>query len=297
MSQPIEAVVLDHVAHAVHRWQDVWSRYAVDLGAAWNSGGPGVGFAPGQLRFANQARVELLMPHDTASNDFLERFLRASGPGPHHLTFKVGDIRDAVERARRSGWEPIGIDLSDPEWMEAFLHPKQATGVVVQLAEASGPGWRSPAPADFPTDRRVRADRSGPIAASSLLRVTHAVRDMATARRLFGGLLGGRTVAEGTANGLVWADLSWGGPLDLRLVAPYGPDAPGSLAAWLGDRPGRVHHLALRTEEPDRVPDARPLDRGGPHSALGFGTEPGWVVPPEANAGLRLVLGDQSRPS
>ena len=60
--RPIEGYRLDHVAHAVPRWQDVWDRYATDLGAEWNSGGPGPGFAPAQLRFANGARVEVLMP-------------------------------------------------------------------------------------------------------------------------------------------------------------------------------------------------------------------------------------------
>ncbi len=159
--ETIEGVVLDHVAHAVHHWGEVWGRYATDLGAEWNSGGPGAGFAPGQVRFGNGARVELLMPYDTAVNDFLERFLRSNGPGPHHLTFKVADIGSAIEQARRSGWEPIGIDLSDPEWMEAFLHPKQATGVVVQLAQAPGGGWTSPPPDDYPSDRRRRRMESG----------------------------------------------------------------------------------------------------------------------------------------
>ena len=38
-SPRIEGTVLDHVAHAVPRWQEVWGRYATDLGAVWASGG------------------------------------------------------------------------------------------------------------------------------------------------------------------------------------------------------------------------------------------------------------------
>ena len=121
---------------------------------------PGPGFAPAQLRFANGARVEVLMPWDTEVNDFLSRFLAANGPGPHHLTFKVPDLADAIDRARAYGIEPVGIDLSHPEWLEAFLHPKVATGVVVQLAEEHQ-SWSSPAPDDYPTDRRLRSDGSG----------------------------------------------------------------------------------------------------------------------------------------
>jgi hypothetical protein len=288
--ETIEGVVLDHVAHAVPRWQDVWGRYAVDLGAAWNSGGPGVGFAPGQVRFANGARVELLMPYASEVNDFLERFLRTNGPGPHHLTFKVADIGAAIEQSRRSGWEPIGIDLSDSEWMEAFLHPKQATGVVVQLAQAAGGGWTSPAPDGYPTAQRLRADGSGPAAPASLLRVTHAVADMAVAISLFGDLLGGQGVRAGTQGGLEWLDLSWGGPVDLRLVAPETRSDGGRLSAWLGGRPGRVHHLGLSAEEPDRIPDARPHEPEDPTSAVGLGPGGGWVVQPHVNAGMRLVI-------
>ncbi len=157
----IDGAVLDHVAHAVPRWQDVWHRYATDLGAEWASGGPGPGFAPGQLRFANGARVEVLMPCNVDVNDFLARFLDRSGPGAHHLTFKVPDLGAAIDAAGQFRIEPINVDLSDPEWMEAFLHPTPAGGVVVQLAEAPHP-WSSPPPDDFPTARRMRPDGSGP---------------------------------------------------------------------------------------------------------------------------------------
>ena len=163
----IEGTVLDHVAHAVPRWQDAWGRYATDLGAEWNSGGPGTGFAPAQLRFANDARVEVLMPWDVEENDFLARFLATSGPGPHHLTFKVPDLARAVQQTRAFGIDPIGISYEDPEWFEAFLHPKVATGVVVQLAQQQN-AWRSPPPDDYPTERRRRAAGPGTVPPAAL---------------------------------------------------------------------------------------------------------------------------------
>ncbi len=207
----LSGTVLDHVAHAVPRWHDVWQRYATELGAVWASGGPGPGFAPGQLRFANGARVEVLMPWDTAVNDFLARFLTRNGPGPHHLTFKVPSIHHAVDEARRFGIDPINVDTSDPEWMEAFLHPKQAGGVVVQLAEAPH-AWSSPPPDDYPTDLRQRLDGSGPTAPAALQRVCHVVADLDAARALFGGLLAGETVDERSEDGYRWIDLRWAGP-------------------------------------------------------------------------------------
>ena len=178
----IDGVVLDHVAHAVHQWRDVWHRYAVDLGADWSSGGLAIGFAPGQIEFANGARLELLMPNDVEANDFLHRFLAHSGPGPHHLTFKVPDLVLAIEQIRHAGYEPIGIDLSAPEWMEAFIHPKQATGVVLQLAQAPSP-WTGPPPDGFPTGKRQRPDRTGPARPGALRFATHAVADLEVATR------------------------------------------------------------------------------------------------------------------
>ncbi|MGO8872258.1 MAG: VOC family protein [Acidimicrobiales bacterium] len=284
----IDGAVLDHVAHAVPRWQDVWTRYAVDLGAEWSSGGPGPGFAPGQLRFANGARVEILMPYDTVVNDFLVRFLAANGAGPHHLTFKVPDLSSALDTARDAGWEPIGIDVSDPEWLEAFLHPKQATGVVVQLAQQRV-AWASPPPDDYPKDRRQRQDGTGPVPPASLLRVNHVVDNLEAATRLFGGLLGGQVVDRGASPGLHWVELAWAGPLGLRLVAPGAEDSD-VLRGWIGGRSGRIHHLELAVEEPDALNDARPA-----LSTLAVPTAPvggpdRWEIAPGANSGLGLVL-------
>ena len=287
--KPIRGAVLDHVAHAVPRWRDVWNRYAVDFGAEWASGGPGPGFAPAQLRFGNGARVEVLMPHDVQANDFLARFLDHSGPGPHHLTFKVPELDSALELVRASGFEPIGIDVSDPEWLEAFLHPKQATGVVVQLAQQAVP-WSSPPPEDFPTPRRQRRDGTGAVTPALLQRVTHAVSDLGTATALFVDLLGGRVVDEGSSPGLHWMDLAWEGPLGVRLVSPSRASSTGHLSEWLAGRTGRIHHLELVSEDPGGITGAHLSDPGSVRSETGPTQGDSWEIDPGANAGLRLVV-------
>jgi len=277
-------VVLDHVAVAVERWPDAWPCYAVELGGSWSSGGLNVGFGPAQLRFANGARVEILQPWQAEDNPFLRRFLDRHGPGPHHLTFKVPDLRAAIDRSRQAGLSPVGIDVSHADWMEAFLHPRQATGIVVQLAQAAH-GWESPAPEGFPTARRTPP--------ASLLRVTHAVANLRAGLALFARLLGGRTRAEGTAPDGSWeyAELAWGGPLVVRLISPIGaaPDTAGeALSAWLGPLPGRLHHLAFS------VPASGDRAERAPVPVPGLLPEdgPARVVAPEDNLGTRLVLVD-----
>src|SRR5262249_6444267 len=65
---------------------------------------------------------------------------------------------EACARAMKHGYDIVGRDDSDQEWKEAFLHPKQALGIVVQIVETSwsaGDGaptyWTPPAsPPDPP---------------------------------------------------------------------------------------------------------------------------------------------------
>ena len=281
--------VLDHVAVAVERWADAWPRYAVELGGAWGSGGLNVGFGPAQLRFANGARLEILQPWQVEANPFLRRFLDTNGPGPHHLTFKVADLTRALEVVTERGYAPVGVDLSDPMWKEAFLHPRQATGIVVQLAEAAG-DWTGPAPEGFP------ASRLEPPA--SLDHVTHAVADLQDALVLFGEVLGGAVRHEGGAGDVRWVDLVWSGPLTLRLLGPASPGATPPVGAGgdvplldhLAGRPGRLHHLRFSLDDPPAVTGAASAQGAAAADTLGIDAAPAWVVPPVGNLGTRLVL-------
>lgn len=307
MPAPIAGTTLDHVAVAVERWSDAWPRYVIELGGTWSSGGLNVGFGPAQLRYADGGRVEILQPWQPQDNPFLRRFLDRHGPGPHHLTFKVPDLASAIDLAREAGFVPVGVDLSGPDWKEAFLHPRQATGIVVQMAQASYT-WESPPPEGFPTARRDPP--------ASLLRVTHAVADLDTGLALFEVLLGGRRVACGVSPDRTWAfaDLEWSGPPALRLVAP--PAVPGAASAvdtpilrWLGQLPGRLHHLAFAMAPPvlDAESAGQPTGTGQPGTERpGTGQQgvegqtdvpgllpadgPTLVIEPPDNLGTRLAL-------
>lgn len=268
---PADGCDLDHVAVAVHDLHALWRRFAGDLGGVWVAGGPAVGFVSEQVRFANGMKVEGLRPHLTERNDFLQRFLDRSGPGPHHLTYKVADIGEAMERAAAAGYEPVSVDVTDPGWKEAFLHPKSSHGIVIQLAQSEGE-WSSPPPDDLPAAAVARP--------AALLHVAHAVADLEAALGLFKGVLGGATIDAGAGGGLGWVDLAWPGPGRVRLLS-------GSpLDPWLDGRPGRLHHLAFAVAEPGEVPGA-------------VGSDGCYVAAPTPETGVRLVLvaeGDEAPP-
>jgi hypothetical protein len=115
------------------------------------------------------------------------------------------------------------------------------------------------------------------------------VAELETATPLFVALLGGEVTGQGAELDHRWTELTWGGPTGVRLASPVGTSAT-PLREWLGGRAGRVHHLEFDVEDPGGVAGARPAGRSP--LGTGAGDRPGryWVVPPELNAGMRLVL-------
>jgi hypothetical protein len=268
----IDHIDLDHVAVATERQADAWPRYVGDLAGEWLGGGNGTGFSAAQIRYANGMKVEVLEPYGTDVNDFLRRFLDRNGPGPHHVTYHVVDLVAALADAEAAGFRPVGVDLSEPHWKEAFLHPKDAPGIVVQLAQSAGGDWEASPLANAP------APRTG--APATLVHVGHAVASLAEGMRLFRDLLRGDEVASGANEAIRWVDVEWPGAGRVRLMEPATPTSP--MAGWLGGRSGRVHHIAFAALDPGSIPGAVALADGS------------WEVPPDDNLGTRLVLTDVS---
>ena len=80
---------------------------------------------------------ELLEPR--SPDHAVARFLETRGPGFHHVSLEVADLRDALERCRSAG---IKLVDEDPRRgangsRVAFLHPKSVGGVLVELSEAA----------------------------------------------------------------------------------------------------------------------------------------------------------------
>ncbi len=129
--------VLDHVAIGGRVLTDGWELFGGLLGGSWVYGGD-VGFWWGQLGFAAGPKIELITPTASPGSEFLERFLTARGAGPHHFNFIVPDIAKTLARIRATGIEPVGVRLDNANWKEAFLHPKEAFGIVIQVAQQAG---------------------------------------------------------------------------------------------------------------------------------------------------------------
>jgi methylmalonyl-CoA/ethylmalonyl-CoA epimerase len=215
------SILFDHIAVGVRDPSEVTPLLVGDLGGEPVAAGPGAGFLWYQWRFGGAGVLEILEP-DGPAGGFLYRFLDSRGPGIHHVTFKVPDHAAAVDRAQRLGYDVVGLNIDDPGWKEAFLHPKQAQGIVVQFVETGpdtedgssetgdDPSWQRPfPPAPEPAEK--------PVALVGLRMVSHCGE---RARTQWQELLGAQCDAD--ANSLVFR---WAGS-PIRIAVDIDPDRP-----------------------------------------------------------------------
>jgi methylmalonyl-CoA/ethylmalonyl-CoA epimerase len=206
--------ILDHLALGTPSLSAGWELFADVLGGAWAYGGDSPGYWWGQLKFASGPKIELLTPTGGPDAAFLDRFLAARGAGPHHFNFLVSDIETALARIKAAGIDPVGVNLANPSWKEAFLHPRAAHGIVIQVAQQDGSPTSAPPP-ELP--------EPGPPTRLDL--IEHHVSDLDGAVRLFRDVLDGRLEADDART----AELTWPGGKRIKLVREDGLPLGGAL--------------------------------------------------------------------
>ncbi len=84
--------------------------------------------------------IELVQPlHESTA---INKFLQTRGEGLHHVCFEVADIEGTLQRLRDMGIQLIDqTPRVDPKRKRklAFVHPKSAHGVLVELIEYDKP--------------------------------------------------------------------------------------------------------------------------------------------------------------
>jgi methylmalonyl-CoA/ethylmalonyl-CoA epimerase len=129
----------DHVAVGVREAEKAAFVFRDTLGGEPVGGMevPWEGFRFTQYRYPNKMKIELMEP--IAREGFLQRFLERRGEGVHHLSFRVTDLEARLDDLRSRGIEPVHVVLEGP-WKEAFIHPRLAHGVLIQLLETPSSG-------------------------------------------------------------------------------------------------------------------------------------------------------------
>ena len=79
-------------------------------------------------------KVELVQPTDPESG--IGKFLNERGGGMHHLCLEVNDITGMLAQLKEKGVKLINESPLEMEGRKiAFIHPKSASGVLVELYE------------------------------------------------------------------------------------------------------------------------------------------------------------------
>jgi len=81
------------------------------------------------------SELELVKP--TSEDSGVAKYLESRGPGMHHLCLEVDDLDEIMERLQQKGVQLINDEpLMSPDGTRfAFVHPKSAQGVLVELYE------------------------------------------------------------------------------------------------------------------------------------------------------------------
>jgi methylmalonyl-CoA/ethylmalonyl-CoA epimerase len=129
--------ILDHVGIAVPSLDEALTTWESILGAP-GSGREVVENQGVEVVFVGSGagRVELLAP--TRPDSPVARFLERRGSGMHHLCYRVPDIRAALLDFERRGYQLIDREPRHGahDHLVAFVHPRSASGVLVELLEA-----------------------------------------------------------------------------------------------------------------------------------------------------------------
>lgn len=232
----MDAVRLDHIALGLPRAEDAVELFEARLGGVPAGGYDGEPYGFRQWEFAGGGRIEVIYPSGPPGG-FVHRFLANGGPRVHHVTLKVPSLDRMLARAEARGYGVVGVERSNPYWQEAFLHPKQAHGIVVQMVEQqAGPGGDDLLPVAKP-----RAD------AARVVGLRLSAKSPEVARKQWGELLGGSGFIQGDALIFRWQESpivilvdvrpdAEEGPLQIELRSPRDLGLPNSVYPGVGAR-------------------------------------------------------------
>jgi len=82
-----------------------------------------------------ESKIELLAA--TREDSAIAKYIEKRGEGIHHIAFYVDNIEDEIERLQQEGFKLLNDQpkRGADQKKIAFLHPKSAHGVLVELCE------------------------------------------------------------------------------------------------------------------------------------------------------------------
>lgn len=84
---------------------------------------------------AGESKIELL--EGTHQQSPISKFIEKRGEGLHHVAFEVEDIYQEMDRLRQAGFQILNDEPKKgaDNKLVCFIHPKSASGVLVELCQ------------------------------------------------------------------------------------------------------------------------------------------------------------------
>jgi methylmalonyl-CoA/ethylmalonyl-CoA epimerase len=132
----VDLRAVDHIAIATHDLPAAVERFEAVLGGTFVMGGDDLvkDIRTIQIDLRN-VKVELMAP--LSERSYLHRYLERHGPGFHHVTLFVADVRSAARQAEDAGFETVDLDASHPAWGEVYIRPRSGFGTLIQLVQTN----------------------------------------------------------------------------------------------------------------------------------------------------------------
>lgn len=133
---------IDHISIAVKDYEKALYFFRDILGAI---SGTSAEDHDGKYRweifsFGDLSRLELICP--THEGGFLNNFFKKRKLGGlHHITLQTPDISKAKKKLKDNNISYFGYNEYGDYWKEIFIHPKDAFGVLIQIAEFTPDDW------------------------------------------------------------------------------------------------------------------------------------------------------------
>jgi methylmalonyl-CoA/ethylmalonyl-CoA epimerase len=134
---------IDHISLAVRDFDKAYEFFTKVLGAtkASHARDKYLKYYWEILRLGDLSRIELLKPLGEGS--FLTNFLKKR-EGVHHITLETPDIERTRKMLEEKGIPYFDYRVLGDAWKELFIHPRDAFGVLIQIAEFSPDDWLAP---------------------------------------------------------------------------------------------------------------------------------------------------------
>ena len=135
---------VDHMAIAVKDYDKARDFFVRILGAVPGSAADDnshMMYRWENIALGDLSRLELLTP--TGSGSFLDGFRASRDGGVHHITLQTSDIEETRKVLEKEDIPFFGYNAYGDAWKELFIHPRDAFGVLIQIAEFRADDWLS----------------------------------------------------------------------------------------------------------------------------------------------------------